>query len=371
MLQTTIAVATCRRPVQFFAEPESPLAMRAVVIHAPHDLRIETRPVAQPGSAQVRVSMRAGGICGSDLHYFHHGGFGTVRLREPMVLGHEVAGVIDAVGSGVSRLAIGDRVAVSPSLPCGHCRYCQAGQQQHCLDMRFFGSAMRFPHVHGAFRESLVCEAVQAHPIADGADFSEAAFAEPLAVCLHAAKRAGSLFGKRVLVTGCGPIGALAILVARAAGASEVVATDITPSALAMARRLGADMALDTAAEPDALKGFERDKGHFDVLLEASGNQRALVGALGALRPGAVIVQLGLGGDMTLPINLIVAKELELRGTFRFHEEFALAVDMIGRRAIDVRPLLTAALPIERAREAFELASDRTKAMKVQIAFGT
>ncbi len=345
--------------------------MRAVVIHAPHDLRIEARPVVEPGPQQVRVSIKAGGICGSDLHYFHHGGFGTVRLKEPMVLGHEVAGVIDAIGAGVSHLAIGDRVAISPSLPCGQCRYCQGGQQQHCLDMRFFGSAMRFPHVNGAFRESLVCEAVQAHPIADGADISEAAFAEPLAVCLHAARRAGSLLGKRVLVTGCGPIGALAILVARAAGASEVVATDIAPSALAMARRLGADTTLDTAAEPEALKPFERDKGHFDVLLEASGNQRALVGALSALRPGAVIVQLGLGGDMTLPINLIVAKELELRGTFRFHEEFALAVDMIGRRAIDVRPLLTATLPVDRAREAFELASDRTRAMKVQIAFGT
>ncbi len=326
--------------------------------------------MTEPGPHQVRVSIRAGGICGSDLHYYHHGGFGTVRLKEPMVLGHEVAGVIDAIGPGTSHLRVGDRVAVSPSLPCGQCRYCQSAQHQHCLDMRFFGSAMRFPHVHGAFRESLVCEAVQAHPIADGADISEAAFAEPLAVCLHAARRAGSLFGKRVLVTGCGPIGALAILVARSAGALQVVATDIAPSALAMALRLGADHALDTASDSDALKGFEHDKGQFDVLLEASGNQRALVGALAALRPGAVIVQLGLGGDMTLPVNLIVAKELELRGTFRFHEEFALAVDMIGRRAIDVRPLLTATIPVDKAKDAFELASDRTKAMKVQIAFG-
>jgi L-idonate 5-dehydrogenase len=148
-----------------------------------------------------------------------------------------------------------------------------------------------------------------------------------------------------------------------------VVVTDIAPSALAFALRIGADVALNTADDQAALGRFEADKGYFDVLFEASGNQRALVGALGALRPGAVIVQLGLGGDMTLPINTIVAKELELRGTFRFHEEFALAVDMIGRRAIDVRPLISASYPMAEAKAAFELASDRSKAMKVQLVF--
>jgi L-idonate 5-dehydrogenase len=286
-----------------------------------------------------------------------------------MVLGHEVAGVIDSVGEGVMQLAAGQRVAVSPSLPCGQCRHCRAGRRNHCLDMRFYGSAMRFPHVHGAFRESVVCEAEQVHPIADGVSLEEAAMAEPLAVCLHAARRAGPLLGKRVLVTGCGPIGALAIMAARAAGAAEVVATDVTPSALAFAARVGADAVLDTAANPEALRPFEADKGYFDVLFEASGNQRALTGALAALAPCAVIVQLGLGGDMTLPINTLVAKELELRGTFRFDEEFALAVRMIGSRAIDVRPLLTASFPFAEAKAAFDLASDRSKAMKVQLSF--
>jgi L-idonate 5-dehydrogenase len=343
--------------------------MRAVVIHAPHDLRVDTLDEAEPGPGQVKVRIRAGGICGSDLHYYHHGGFGTVRIRQPLVLGHEVAGVIESLGPGVSAVSAGQRVAVSPSLPCGTCRFCQAGQHNHCLDMRFFGSAMRFPHIHGAFRESIICEAVQAHPVAEGVTLEEAACAEPLAVCLHAARQAGSLLGKRVLVTGCGPIGALAVLVARAAGAAEVVVTDIAPSALAFALRIGADAALNTADDQAALGRFEADKGYFDVLFEASGNQRALVGALGALRPGAVIVQLGLGGDMTLPINTIVAKELELRGTFRFHEEFALAVDMIGRRAIDVRPLISASYPMAEAKAAFELASDRSKAMKVQLVF--
>ncbi|MGL4440643.1 MAG: L-idonate 5-dehydrogenase [Bosea sp. (in: a-proteobacteria)] len=344
--------------------------MRAVVIHAAHDLRIDAASVSAPGPGQVQVAIKAGGICGSDLHYYHHGGFGVVRLLEPMVLGHEVAGIVSAVGTGVDHVKPGDKVAVSPSLPCGTCRFCQQGQQQHCLDMRFYGSAMRFPHVHGAFRESIVCEAIQAHKVPDGTDLTEAAFAEPLAVCLHAARRAGPLLGKRVLVTGCGPIGALSIMAARAAGAAEVVVTDIASRVLELALTIGADQALNTAAEPEALKLFEANKGHFDVLFEASGNQRALVGALPALRPGAVIVQLGIGGEMTLPMNMIVAKEFELRGTFRFHEEFALAVDMISRRAIDVRPLLTTSFPIEEAKQAFELASDRSKAMKVQLRFG-
>jgi L-idonate 5-dehydrogenase len=288
-----------------------------------------------------------------------------------MILGHEIAGVVEAVGAEVTTLQPGARVAVSPSRPCGACRYCQEGQQNHCLDMRFYGSAMRFPHVQGAFRELLVCDAGQAHPVADAVSLGEAACAEPLAVALHAARRAGPLLGRKVLVTGCGPIGALAILAARAAGAAEIVVTDIAAAPLAVGERLGADRSVNAAAEPDALAGYSADKGHFDVLFEASGSGAALAGALAALRPRAIIVQLGLGGDISLPINTVVAKELELRGTFRFHEEFALAVAMIGARRIDVRPLLTATLPLEQAREAFDLASDRSRAMKVQLAFAS
>jgi len=198
---------------------------------------------------------------------------------------------------------------------------------------------------------------------------AEAAMAEPLAVCLHAARQAGSLLGKRVLVTGCGPIGALSVLVARQAGAAEVVVTDVAAAPLAVAQRLGATRAVNVAEERDALASYAADKGTFDVLFEASGNEAALRGALDAIRPGGVIVQLGLGGDMALPMNVLVTKELQLRGTFRFDSEFQLAVEMMGKGVIDVKPLLTATLPLENAVEAFELASDRSRAMKVQLAF--
>jgi L-idonate 5-dehydrogenase len=185
--------------------------MKAVVIHAARDLRVEERHPETPVRGQVEVAIEAGGICGSDLHYFNHGGFGTVRIREPMILGHEIAGTIKAIGAGVSKFAVGDRVAVSPSRPCNACDYCLQGLQNQCLNMRFYGSAMPMPHVQGAFRQRLVAEAWQCHAINDGVSINEAAFAEPFAVTLHAVARAGSLLGKRILVTGCGPIGALTI----------------------------------------------------------------------------------------------------------------------------------------------------------------
>ncbi len=345
--------------------------MRAVVIHAAHDLRIDEIAIAPPGPNEVRVRIEAGGICGSDLHYYHHGGIGTtIVLKQPMILGHEVAGIVDDAGAAVTRVKRGDRVAVSPSRPCGACRYCQSGQQIHCLDMRFYGSAMRMPHIQGAFREALICEESQCHVVPPGLGAGIAAMAEPFAVCLHAARRAGPLLGKRVLVTGSGPIGALCIVAARRAGAAEIVATDVTSAPAQIVTKLGADRFIDVATDAAALAAYGVDKGTFDVLLEASGNDKALAAAFDVLRPGGIIVQVGLGGTATLPINTLVAKELELRGTFRFHEEFALAVELLAKGLVDVTPLISATMPFTRAREAFDLASDRTRAMKVQLSFG-
>jgi L-idonate 5-dehydrogenase len=343
--------------------------MKALVIHPPHDLRIEDVETDSVGPAQLRVRVGAGGICGSDLHYYLHGGFGTVRVKEPMILGHEVAGTVVEVGDAVSGIAPGQRIAVNPSRPCGHCQYCLEGRQNHCLTMRFYGSAMPTPHIHGAFRQEIVIDASQAHLVADGTCDGEAAMAEPLSVALHAVRRSGPILGRRVLVTGCGPIGALIVMAARRAGAIEIVAVDINATALSAALAAGADRAINTAENPGLLATYGTDKGTFDILFEASGSEKALRGALEALRPGAVIVQIGLGGEMTLPINVITAKELEMRGSFRFHEEFAHAVSFLNKRLIDVRPLITASFPFTRFGEAFAMASDRSQAMKVQLTF--
>ncbi|NKN35194.1 L-idonate 5-dehydrogenase [Agrobacterium sp. a22-2] len=343
--------------------------MKAVVIHAAKDLRIEERQVEAIGSGQVEVAIEAGGICGSDLHYYNHGGFGTVRLREPMILGHEVAGTVKALGEGVSNLVVGDRVAVSPSRPCNACEYCLAGQQNHCLNMRFYGSAMPMPHIQGAFRQRLVAEQWQCHKVADGISINEAAMAEPFAVTLHAVARAGSLIGRRVLVTGCGPIGALAIIAARAHGAREIVATDMMDTVLRKALEIGADRVINVAENPEQLHAYAVNKGYFDVQFEASGNERAVRSGLEVLRPRSVLVQLGLGGDVAIPQNMVVAKEIEMKGTFRFHEEFALAIDLINCRRVDLKPLLTEVFQLEDAITAFETAADRTRSMKVQLSF--
>ncbi|MCW6510786.1 L-idonate 5-dehydrogenase [Lichenifustis flavocetrariae] len=343
--------------------------MRGVVVHAPKDLRIEEVPQQSLGPTDVRVRIAAGGICGSDLHYFNHGGTGAIRIREPMVLGHEVSGTVAEIGSGVTRVAVGARVAVNPSRACGRCVRCQQGLHNHCFDMRFIGSAMRFPHIQGGFRENLVVHETQAVPVADQVGMGEAAMAEPLAVCLHAVERAGPLSGRRVLVTGCGPIGALVIMAARLAGAATVVATDVQDFALAAAVMAGADEAFNTAMAPDALDRFVAQAGPFDVLFEASGNALALRAAILHLHPRGIVVQLGLGGDIPLPINILVTREIDLRGTFRFDTEFDLAVALMNTGRINVRPLLSATLPFEDAEAAFGLAGDRSRAVKVQLSF--
>ncbi|MEM0905860.1 MAG: L-idonate 5-dehydrogenase [Pseudomonadota bacterium] len=342
--------------------------MRAIVIHAAKDLRIEEYPIAPMGPRQVTVKMAAGGVCGSDLHYYNDGGFGPITLKEPMILGHEVSGVVSAVGSEVTHLKEGDLVAVSPSRPCGYCAYCKQGLRNHCLNMRFYGSAMPMPHIQGAFREVLVADADQCVP-APGLSPAEAAMAEPLAVCLHATRRAGEMLGKRVLVTGCGPIGTLSILAARRAGAAEIVATDLADNALKLAADVGADRTINVAKEPAALNEYTADKGSFDILFECSGAAPALVGAIPAIRPRGVIVQVGVGGDMTLPMTPITAKELELRGSFRFHEEFPIAVQLMQAGLINVKPLITHTIPFDSAEDAFLIANDRTQAMKAQIDF--
>lgn len=342
--------------------------MKSIVIHAARDLRVEDRPDPEPGPGQLRLRLAVGGICGSDLHYFNHGGFGAVRLREPMVLGHEVSAWVEALGPGVTGFRPGQLVAVSPSRPCGDCGYCAEGLPNHCLNMRFYGSAMPFPHVQGAFSEILIADQAQCVD-ATGLTPAEAAMAEPLAVVVHGMGRAGALLGKRVLVLGCGPIGLLAILVARRAGAAEVVALDISDFTLAMARQVGADRTINTAQSPQALEAFRAGKGHFDLLCECSGVAAALSDAIPCLRPRGVILQLGLGGDMALPMMMITARELDLRCAFRFHSEFATAVGLMRGGLIDVKPLVTATLPLDRAVQAFALAGDRSQSIKTQIAF--
>lgn len=340
-----------------------------VVCHAARVLKVEPVPVPEMGDSQVELAIATGGICGSDLHYYLDGRIGAIEVRQPFVLGHEFSASVTAIGRAVTTLKVGDRVAVNPARACGHCHYCQAGLQIHCLNMLFYGSAMRFPHVSGGFRQVLVAEAVQCERVPDDFDLRKAAFAEPLAVCLHAVERAGPLTGRKVLVTGCGPIGALTILAARYAGASEITVTDVSDSAIALGLRIGADRGINVATQASVMADFAANKGTFDVVFECSGHQSAIRSAMDVVKPRGIMVLVGLGGETQLMINTIVAKEIDVRGTFRFGQEFRTAVQALVSGRIDPMPLLTEVIPFRDAERAFTLAADRSRAMKVQLAF--
>ncbi len=342
---------------------------RVARLHAERDLRVEYIDYPTCGAGEVRLAMAAGGICGSDLHYYQDGGFGPVRVRAPIIAGHEASGFVEEIGCGVSGLELGQLVAVNPSQPCGQCQYCRIGQPIHCLDVRFMGSAMRLPHEDGMFREHLVVPAIQCHSVGGDVTPGEAACAEPLAVCLHAIAQAGDLNGRAVLVTGAGPIGLLTVAAARHTGAGQIVVTDLADSALSRALSMGATQAINVKSEPDGLLPFTEHKGYFDVVFDCSAAGPALRSAFTAIKPRGILVQVGVTGDVTIPLNALVGKEIVWRGSQRFHEEFSEAVALISTREIDVRPIISHSFPLDAVVEAFEQAGDRSKACKVQITF--
>lgn len=340
---------------------------KIVRLYGKQDLKVETQDCPEPAAGEVRLKMAWGGICGSDLHYFQDGGFGPVRVREPIISGHEASGYVEAVGPGVSGLAQGMLVSISPSQPCGHCHYCSISMPIHCLDMKFMGSAMRLPHEQGMFREHLVVPSIQCVPVEGDVTAEEAACAEPLAVCLHAVAQAGGLSGKNVLVTGAGPIGLLVVAAARHAGAARITITDLADAALSRAPAMGADETINVL-KPDALAPYQKGKGTFDIVFECSAAGPAILSAFQCVRPRGTIVQVGVTGEVSIPLNMLVGKEVVWRGSQRFHGEFATAIQLIGSRAIDVRPILSHTFPIDEALQAFLQAGDRTAACKVQIA---
>ena len=343
--------------------------MKSLKIHGPLDLRIEDYPLDNLKPNQVEIKIAIGGICGTDLHYYKHGGFGQIKLREPMILGHEVSGFISKIGSNVENLSIGQLVSVSPSRPCNKCVFCLNGNQIQCINMKFYGSAMPFPHIQGAFREILIVEDYQCVS-ADGLSSQEAAMAEPLAVCLHAIKQAEKIFGQKVLITGSGPIGTLCVAAARRAGAEEIIVTDISSNALTFSDSVGADKVLNVLEEHDKLKDYQSNKGYFDLAIECSGSAQGIRDAINCLKPKGTLIQLGLGGDVLIPLVSVTTKELNLRGSFRFHSEFELAVNMMKKKLINVNPLITHKLDFKSAKEAFELAMNNDKkSMKVQLSF--
>jgi len=338
--------------------------MLACRIHAKDDLRIE--PVATPdvGPGEVLLRLGAGGICGSDIHYYYEGRNGSFVVREPLIPGHEASATVAAIGPGVTRVKVGDKVAVSPSHACGRCDYCREGREHLCRNMRFLGSASLFPHVQGMFREYFVMGERQCYPVAGDVTLGELAFAEPLAVALHGVNRGPALLGKSVLITGAGTIGCLTVIAARLAGARSVTVSDVLDRPLEQARAVGADCTLRADREGDALAAPQ-----FDACYEVSGSFAALKTCVAAAKRGGIIVQVGTLPHEPLPfvVNELMAKELDLRGAFRWGIEFDWAVEYLSARRVDVRPLLSGQFPLQDAVEAFAMAKDKTKSTKVQV----
>lgn len=338
--------------------------MLAARIHAKEDLRLDAFDIPAPGPGEVLLRLGAGGICGSDLHYYFEGRNGSFIVREPLIPGHEASAVVEAVGTGVTRVKKGDNVAVSPSHACGRCEGCRSGREQLCSNMKFVGSASLFPHVQGMFREYFVMGERQCYPVGGGVSLGELAFAEPLAVALHTIHRGPDLIGKSVLVTGAGTIGCLTVMAARLAGAKHIAVSDILDRPLEKAGEVGADVTLRADRDGDKLASPQ-----FDVCYEVSGSFAALKTCVAAVKRGGVVVQAGTLPHEPLPftVNEIMAKEIDLRGVFRWGIEFDWAVDYLSSRRVDVRPLLSGQYPLKDAVEAFHAAADKTRNTKVQV----
>ena len=345
--------------------------MRVCVIHQAQDLRLEEhdKPSITPQGVLVRV--RAGGICGSDLHYYFEGRNGDFTIREPFVPGHEISGEVFEVGAEVTRVSAGQRVAIHPGRNCGRCFACREGRGNLCRNVFFMGSASRFPHMQGGFADYVLVDESQCYPVSPGLPFTTAAFAEPLAVALHAVERAGPMLGRSMLITGSGPIGLLVLLAARRAGAETICITDILDEPLALARQIGADMTINVGQGGGSLEQEIRRNAGFEVAFEVSGNPAGLGTCLEAVRSGATVVQVGTLPPGPFPVagNLVMAKEIDLRGAMRFDREFAHSVACLDRGLVDVTPLLTARVPAEQASAAFDLAKQRDKHSKVQLTF--
>ena len=341
---------------------------RACVAYGIKDVRHTSLPLAYSAEEQVLVKVSRGGICGSDIHYYQHAKAGMSILKHPLVLGHEFIGVIAAVPTG-STLKVGQRVAVNPSQPCNRCALCLEGKQNVCRSMKFMGSAQFNPHVNGGFSDYVAVTEQQCVPYADSSKDSVMVFAEPLAVAIHAVHQAGDLVGKKVLVTGSGPIGCLVMAAALKAGAAEVVATDMSERCRELALQMGATLAVDPT-DTACTTPWAEEGGYFDVCFEASGSPAAIASTAAFTRPKGTVVQLGMGHNtVEMPLGLLLVKEIKLVGSFRFIDEFTTSVRWLESGRIDPLPLVSAEFNQHQVVEALELAGDKSKAAKVQLIF--
>lgn len=327
--------------------------MRAIVVHGAGDLRVEERPDPVAGPGEVVVAMEWGGVCGSDVSYWKHGASGTAVLRDPLVLGHEVAGRVVASGPGVTGWDAGTPVTVHPARPDdGSVLPARlAGRTNLHSRLRYLGSAAFHPHTDGGFSELRAVPARQLRRLRDGVSTEQGALAEPLGVAMHAVHRAGDVRGRDVVVNGAGPIGCLVVAAAKHAGAASVTAADLSAGSLAVAKRLGADRIIDLGAG-------DRLPDDCELVFEASGAPAALGGVLGATARGGVLVQVGNlpGSPAPAALGDLVTREITWVGAYRFVEEISDALDALAG-GLDVSGVITHRFGIDQAGEALATAA--------------
>ncbi|MCW2760310.1 MAG: Alcohol dehydrogenase GroES domain protein [Marmoricola sp.] len=333
--------------------------MRAAVLHGTRRLTVEERPEPQPAQGQVAVQVASVGVCGSDTHYYEHGRIGRFLVEAPLVLGHEASGTITAVGPGVSPDRVGQRVSIEPGVPDLTCRQCLAGRYNLCPGMVFFAT----PPVDGALAERVVVHEAFAHPVPDRMSDDAAALLEPLSVGIWACRKGRVTAGSRVLVTGAGPIGLMALQTALAFGATDVVVSDVNPARLALAKALGATQALDARATP-LIDLDERP----EVLLECSGNARATLDGLAVLQPAGRAVLVGMGVDeLALPVPLVQEQELEVTGTFRYAGTWPTAVALVSSGRVDLDRLVTGTYTLAESAAALTASHDDPQSIKAVV----
>jgi L-iditol 2-dehydrogenase len=329
--------------------------MKAARLYAPGDIRVDEIPEPPPpGPCEVLLAVTAVGICGSDLHYYREGGLGGLVPEAPLILGHEFAARVEAVGPGVA-LPVGTRVAVEPGRPCGRCESCLEGNPNLCPAIQFCGSAP----VDGALRERMLYPENLLFPLPDNMTDAEGAALEPLGIALHALRLVRLQPGQTAAVLGGGPIGLMLAQLCRGAGAVEVIVTEPVPHRREAALKSGATAALDPSDGPvgEAIRAMTGGRG-VDVAFEAAGAVETPAEAVQAVRPGGHVVLVGIPADDRVVLSHAVArrKGLTIRFARRMKHTYPRAIALVASGALNLRPLLTHHFPLVAAAEAFRVA---------------
>lgn len=317
-----------------------PSTMTASVLRGVKDLTLEERPVPSPAADEVLVQVRSVGVCGSDVHYYAHGRIGPYIVESPLVLGHEVSGVIVAVGSDVDPGRVGRRVAIEPQRPCRTCDFCRAGDYNLCPQMEFYAT----PPIDGAFAEYVLIQDDFAYDVPDSISDHAAALMEPLSVGIAAAQKGGIKVGDTVLIAGGGPIGIIAAQVARAFGAANVVVADINPARRELAATYGV-RTVDPAAESTV-------ELQANVFIDASGATPAIVNGIRSTRSGGTVVLVGSADEFPLSVPEVSMRELNVTGIFRYTGTWPIARTLLESGQVELDSLVTHVYGIEQVEEA-------------------